>query len=419
LIQNELELIKDIKVLYNKKIILFGASSGGRRVKSHLKLIGIDIFGFCDNAESKWGKEIEGVRIYSIHELERNISKSEYVIIIASEYIHEITEQLKKSVLWEVPIYTGVAVEYGICFCTSYLSLEKKKKDIIEKGYQLWLQDKKHFLAMYNSDNRVSILDDQNPILIYHPGKVGSSSIYKSLKQQGLNVMQLCDLYYNIYGTENTEEKQFIFEHYLSTRNIKIISLVREPIARDISYYFQAAISDIENHIRGRISNDFVKECRQTLLDYSVNRKQGIDRINDWLDYIAVNGEHGTEFDWFDFEIKKLFGIDVYSKPFDREKGYCIIKKENIELLIIKMEFLNQMETVIKDFIGCESFELINDNVGELKSYSNMYKEMKQTITFPKEYMDFYYKNNKYMDWFYTEDEKKKYIEKWKNNVEL
>lgn len=418
MIENELEMVKDITKLFGKKIILFGASGGGRRLKAHLKLVGIDVWAFCDNEKSKWGTEIDNVKVYAPQDIEKMVNIDEFVIIISSCYVNGIIEQLKNTILWDLPIHTGIAIEYGICFSTKYYCKSRETKELIENGYHIWLSEKQKTLDMYNSDSRLIELDTENPILVFHPGKVGSSSIYTSLKRCGLNVAHFCDLFYNIYCTDNEEIKKCIFNHYKKQHNIKIISLVREPISRDISLYFQCAITDVENHIRGRVSNDFIKECRKMLLDYTINRKHGIHSVNDWMDYVAMNGNHGMEFDWFEYEINRLFDIDIYKETFDRQKGYCIIKKGNVELLLMKMEQMNSLDNVIREFTGCDSFELVNDNVGELKDYSYMYREIKQRITFPKEYVDFYYSNNKCVDWFYSEVEKRAYLNKWKMNIE-
>lgn len=423
MIGKELELIKNIDLISEKKIVLFGASSLGRRIYNYLKLVGIDIFCYCDNDKQKWGTSIDGINIFSPAELENWEDKESLVIVISSIYIDEIINQLQKSILWERQIYTYIAVEYAVCFCTGYKKLSRQSKILIEKGYNLWVNDQRKMVEnFYSNGGIMRELDSVNPVLVFHPAKVGSSSVYYSLKKCGICSLQLNDLYYNINCTDNFEIKKHIFEHYKANHNIKIISLVREPIARDLSYYFQATITDPEYHVRGRVSNDLVEECKKTLVDYTTDREliqsKRAYSTYDWMDYIALHGRYGVEFDWFDFELKKLFGIDVYAVPFDKQKGYTIISKDNVSVLVVKMEMLNQIEHVIREFVGVDNFKLINDNLGSEKNYSYMYKELKEKITLSKEYVDFYYNDNEYFNWFYSSDERDIFMKKWESRIE-
>lgn len=96
-----------------------------------------------------------------------------------------------------------------------------------------------------------------------------------------------------------------------------------------------------------------------------------------------------------------------------RKKGFQIIKKGNVELLLIKTEKLNGCQEVIGQFIGIKNFKWMNANVGTDKPYKFIYNEVKGTIKIPKQIIEFYYKRNKCMDHFYSLEEKKKFSERW------
>ena len=112
-----------------------------------------------------------------------------------------------------------------------------------------------------------------------------------------------------------------------------------------------------------------------------------------------------------------MFGIDVFEYPFDKEKGYSIIKKDNIEVLLMKLEKLNGLEQIIGRFAGAPHFKLINANIGEKKQYAYLYKDVKDTMKIPREVFDFYYKGNPRMDHFYSEEEKAAFLKKWEKNI--
>lgn len=83
-------------------------------------------------------------------------------------------------------------------------------------------------------------------------------------------------------------------------------------------------------------------------------------------------------FEWFDLEIKENFGIDVYGYDFDKERGFQIIRQDNVELLLMKLEKLDDCQEIIGEFVGAEDFKLIKSNMGNNKLYKFAYNELKK-----------------------------------------
>lgn len=73
-------------------IVIFGASSGGRKVAETFESFGIAYKGFLDNDTKKWDTEFHGKKIYSPNIL----MEGDYGIVIASEHQEEIEKQLEK-----------------------------------------------------------------------------------------------------------------------------------------------------------------------------------------------------------------------------------------------------------------------------------------------------------------------------------
>ena len=80
---------------------------------------------------------------------------------------------------------------------------------------------------------------------------------------------------------------------------------------------------------------------------------------------------------------------------------------------MIKTEKLNECQEVIGKFVEADDFKLVNENVGARKPYKFAYDEIKKSFTIPEHIINFYYKGNKAMDHFYTEEEKERFIKKW------
>ncbi|GGF26143.1 hypothetical protein GCM10010954_26410 [Halobacillus andaensis] len=180
---------------------------------------------------------------------------------------------------------------------------------------------------------------------------------------------------------------------------MKIISIVREPVSRNLSMYFQAfhvPLMDINS------STDNRQESNTNLQAFR----------NDFFN--KFNHHYGVN--WFDDEFKKTWGIDIYEYPFHKEEGYTVIEKGNVEVLLLKMEKLNDSEEVIRDFLEMEEFTLKNENMGDKKWYQSVYREFKQNIEPSEEYLDDLYRS-KYMDHFYTKEETEAFMAKYRNET--
>ena len=173
----------------------------------------------------------------------------------------------------------------------------------------------------------------------------------------------------------------------------KIVTMVREPIAVDLSTIFQW----VEQGILDR----YLAEQWKREIPFLKILSELMVKIQDRL------------FDWFNEELKVLSGVDIFTYPFDKEKGYAVISENGVDILILKAEKLSQMEEVLRDFIGNSQIKLVNENVGSNKEYAHLYKEVKEKIELPREYIEHYYKNNPYVDYFYTEQEKALFRSKW------
>lgn len=254
-------------------------------------------------------------------------------------------------------------------------------------------------------------------ILLYQMGKVASRSIEKSLINAGYNVWSPHVLkgvlnrqlfkykriykYIGLKGMSKriikklaNNKKIFLLKR---AKPLKIISLVREPISRNVSMFFQNIHIPLIN-----IAN-------------SVDiRKQENSSINVLITefFNKFNSHHGIE--WFDRELKAVFNVDVYNYDFDKMKGYTIINQDNISLLIIKLEMLELIgDKIIGDFIGNHNIKIQKTNTANVKWYSRVYNEFNQKIEYSDEYLDSLY-NSKYMKHFYSEKEIKEFREKFK-----
>jgi len=236
-------------------------------------------------------------------------------------------------------------------------------------------------------------------ILIYSMGKVGSTSIYFSLKKK-LPVTDIFHVHFlsdywlneklprmNKYFHGNINHGKEILSHIRKNpgKRIKIITLVREPISRDVSDFFQNWKSEYKN-IEGIKTEQILQAIEENKHEYTLN--------------------------WFDTEFKNYLGFDVYKIPFDTEKGYKIYNLPNIDILCLKLEEINKTgHKALNEFLGIQ-LSLLNKNTSLEKKGKELYLEVKKKYKASKSKLHELYSSN-YVRHFYTEEEINTFKEKW------
>lgn len=417
---HDIKLIETVGILFERKIILYGASVEGERTLQFLQSAGVTIYAFADSDPKKWNTVFNGNRILSFDELKKLDETSKIAIIISSMYDVEICELLNKFMIATEFTFSLFGLKLAIHLGILDSSIDESFREKYLFLYKLWRKEQissyyTHFICSGITTQKVADFLDKDVVLIYQPGKVGSSSIYYSVLNSGFEAMHVHDMAYYFQSCSGNELDLECFQSLMKKKKgkIKIITLVREPISRDVSMFFQLFAARNPLLINGMVTQNLYQSCINIIQSWS-NRSVPDSQRKDlfiWTDYLAINKKYGAEFDWFELEMKKVFKIDILQYPFDRQKGYSIIIDTNIEVLLMKYERLSKLEHVIAGFLTLEKFELCRDNVSSEKDYKYVYQELIENIKYPKSYVDFYYKHNKYMDYFYTQEEKDNFLQ--------
>jgi hypothetical protein len=177
-------------------------------------------------------------------------------------------------------------------------------------------------------------------------------------------------------------------------RKWSVISLTRDPVARNVSMFFQM----LDIHFPG----------------WKSKYKKGHLNLEE-LQYFLVHefwSGNAPEL-WFDDQMNPVFHIDVYASSFPHDQGYKIYPgNKNVKLLLIRLEDLDHVaRQAMAEFLQIKRFRLIKSNVGEKKEYSTLYREFKR-MPLPKSYLEKMY-SLKYTRHFYTEQEINKFYQRW------
>ncbi len=244
----------------------------------------------------------------------------------------------------------------------------------------------------------------EEPVLVFTMAKVGSSSVYNSLKKQS-NIPS-----FHVHTLSVAEEMQakalckekgvypnsrspvpilhtYVFE---KQRKYKVISLFRNPIERNLSAFFDAF---------------------ELYMGMPPHRFKG--SFQDLERAFHKNLDHSYCKDWFDSQFKNGTGIDVYDFDFDSQKGYKTLSSNQTDVMLLKNDLDDTLKSkLIGNFCSIENFKLNNVNITSTKKGAKLYADFKSHIRFSKAYLEEQLES-KYMNHFFTEEEKKVLYKKW------
>ncbi len=255
------------------------------------------------------------------------------------------------------------------------------------------------FQIIANSGNIIRNRD--NFILIYQMGKVGSTSILLGLRHEiPLGKIRhthfLSDKWLKeiLPGAKMKHREQIDYgidlQHQLNTtrKRLKIITLVREPVSRWYSNFFENA-----DAITGKPFKEITKD--------------------DLINYLEI-GDISFPEKWIRTEFNPFLGIDLLKSPFRKKDGFTIIEYPNFDLLCIKTEKLNNCyKRAFKEFLGIDFKQLPSanrstDKSSHLKSLHESGKSLVPSfIDLDKVY------ESAYCHHFYSTEELKGFRENW------
>ena len=271
-------------------------------------------------------------------------------------------------------------------------------------------------LRMQLKFNRVNF-SAAPPILVFQMGKVGSTSILDTLNRMDLGRPIYHAHYLSAEGVRAAKtwhlEQQGKAPHSITYYEVlgsklratcgkvrfTIITGAREPIARDISNYFELA---------GRIDRGLRNDDGS--FDSGKIERYFIDRFNRFAD----EGDHYFGTNWFERELKGTFGIDIYSYPFDQDRGYTVIREDSFDLLVYQFEKMTDIfPDALAQLLGRDDVPaLAKSNVGNSKWYAGLYADIKDSIVIPADICKRIYQT-KYVKHFYSEEMINRFIEYW------
>ena len=223
--------------------------------------------------------------------------------------------------------------------------------------------------------------------VLYTMGKVGSSAIGTALQEAGLH-------YYAVHSLDpanlvtlarrkldNNEMLPPTVADAMSRRGLILnraasfyVSAVREPVARNLSAFFQ----NISLFFPG-----YSTASPEELLACFVDRYP-----------------HNVPISWFDREFRRFLGIDVFSVPFDKKERFAV----NSTLILLRNDCSNHTKGAVLSQVFNQPISVSFTHGSDQSPYAKQYEAVKRIARFTPEFLDSLY-NTPYAKHFWLPEE--------------
>lgn len=265
--------------------------------------------------------------------------------------------------------------------------------------------------AQFRYARRVKKFGIHDPIIVYQMGKVGSTTMVRSLQALRLNVPVYHLHFLNeadqieAWAKQTLQDPQKVLRMVNISRRLRrtlnrpnaprynLICMVRAPVPRNISMFFQ----NIDSYIPG-----WRERYQAQTLD--------MDELTHFFLYRFL--EDTPNF-WFEREVKQVFGLDVYATPFDKARGYQMYENERARMIVIRLEDLTRVAgKAMREFLNIPDMQLVDSNIGESNPHGGLYKDYLKQLRLPNDYIE-KTNNAQYAQHFYTPQELQASVARW------
>jgi len=232
-------------------------------------------------------------------------------------------------------------------------------------------------------------------LFVFTVGKVGSSPVFDSC-----SLLPLYEVYHlhhltpqaiNVHKRpfENKPEGMYkhikdvvkiIDEKVIGNEPIKVINVVRDPIARSLSHFFQ-------NHYMP--GSDKAKSPLE--LSKANNNEVVYERIKEA--FIRCSN-HQEPMQWTNSELKYIAQLNPYSKSINSKKGFGLISNGNTEILTLQCEIGDEKKLkYINKFLNSNLKTLKKSNVTSRKEIGSIYQMLKSRLNLASNFLNNIYQN--------------------------
>lgn len=413
----------DLEFYRGKKVIICGCNDIAIALCRVFEYFSIEVIALYSEAMryERLGR-YKGVSVLNEKKLKKKFLEHDYIVIQLTGFEVSKLKMLAHKfdmMGMEVSHFTGGQLLTSFS-AQAYLDLYRNDK-IRTEEINAWM---KHCSKRMSKSVWTCMVKKTQPLIICLPPKTADYTLNITFDKLNNELDTRNINYINVF-----HKPRFIFKdsYVFRRQKIKIITAVRDPIAQNLSLAFQG-ISDgmiikecilgglaevplnEHNSLMERLSNDFVSKDGDMQHLFEMFVEKVIYNDTSTIKPYAPGPVHN-----FLSEFKK-YVADIMDYPFDREKGYTVIKVENIEIFVYQLEKLNDIVPELSNWIGIPFEKLEKGNQASDKWINETYKQALQEIQLTQEYFDRCY-DEPYVKHCYSEEDIEKFKARWRPHI--
>jgi hypothetical protein len=237
--------------------------------------------------------------------------------------------------------------------------------------------------------------------VVYTMGKVASSAVYRAVADARLPCFHIHTL--AVESLQRTAKSRLEggnfppphvsvsmgYREGLFTRPQRClyISLVRDPIARNLSAFFETLHERPEE----------IRECTDP---------------DELFQHFMNLYDHTIPLSWFDREFRDQLGVDVYAEGFDKQKKFKWLKAKRT--VIFRTDCPDEVKGEVLSEILDREIVVRRGNDGDDKEYADLYKGVKGKARYSRDFVKTAF-SSRFARHFWTVPERDAMIAKWEN----
>ncbi len=404
----------EFTIYKGKKVILWGCGYFGKLFLDLFENYNIKVFALCDNDENLWNTTINGVKVMSPAELKLLSKENSNLLIQLSFQTKSELSILKQLSELEIDYISFEEARWALQFRRNIdIFSSSKSVKFSSDEYNIIIRHQRSWF-LYNALSRYM----KDIIILYLPAKTADFTLN--------NIFSINDIpALNMWAQPKSMDIEYFKTLYSP---VKIITAVREPIGQNISLVYSLTTRMDEFDVMQQFMLNFDAKYKthegliklffkdggnvQELFDAYLNSKnypKADNPIN--VDSFSHSWHIQHCMNRFRKEV-----IDIYAHPFDKEKGYAIMRENNVEVFVYQLEKLNNIIPELSDWVGVPFDKLESANVGADKWTGESYKQAQRELTFSQEYFDACY-NEPYVKHFYSDEDIEKFKARWRPHI--
>lgn len=250
------------------------------------------------------------------------------------------------------------------------------------------VNDKLFNMELHDNDNF------KNIVFVYTPPKVGSTSLVSSIRLSASHKFRVIHLHDDIMlnylsGYSDVTINDLIYYNSIINKKVFVIDIYRTPIERKISEFFE------------KISQYHFNNSEENLINYNIDKI--IKRFNCVFPHLG-KGDH-----YYD-----KYNINIAEFDFDKKYIHNVIN--NINYIKLRLCDSKEWGKILTKLLDTEII-MIYDYKTNDKIIGPLYNNFKMNYKLPINYF-YTLKDDKYLDLYYSKEEKNKYLNEWINKLD-